>query len=86
MRVILPSASDLPGLIPDLLEQRVVLDDHRVLNVRALRRFVSLTEFGLAALFDCSMFSPLFVGLPVVSELQSCQSFLQWTSRTKRTF
>ena len=86
MRVILPSASDLPGLIPDLLEQGVVLDDHRVLNVRALRRFVSLTEFGLAAFFDCSMFSPLFVGLPVVSELQSCQSFLQWTSRTKRTF
>ena len=73
MRVILPSASDLPGLIPDLLEQRVVLDDHRVLDVRALRRFVSLTEFGWGALFGCSMFSPLCritcgVGAPKLSE------------------
>ena len=31
-----PSASDLPGLVPHLLQQRVVLDYHSVLNVRAL--------------------------------------------------
>ena len=31
-----PSTSDLPGLIPDLLEERVVLDNDGVLDVRSL--------------------------------------------------
>ena len=31
-----PSTSDLPGLIPDFLEERIVLDDHGVLDVRSL--------------------------------------------------
>ena len=31
-----PSTSDLPGLIPDFLQERVVLDDDGVLDVRAL--------------------------------------------------
>ena len=31
-----PSTSDLPGLVPDFLEQRVVLDDDGVLYVRTL--------------------------------------------------
>ena len=37
-------------------------------------------------LFSVAAGSHHFVGLPVVLELQSCQSFLQWTSRTKRRF
>ena len=32
----LPCASDLPGLVPDLLQQGVVLDDDPVLDVGAL--------------------------------------------------
>ena len=31
-----PSTSDLPGLIPDFLEERIVLDDDGVLDVRSL--------------------------------------------------
>ena len=31
-----PSTPDLPGLVPDLLEQRVVLDNDGVLDVRSL--------------------------------------------------
>ena len=31
-----PSTSDLPGLIPDFLEKRVILDNDGVLDVRSL--------------------------------------------------
>ena len=34
---VVPGAADLPGLVPDLLQQRVVLDDHRVLDEGALQ-------------------------------------------------
>ena len=35
---IVPSASEFPGLIPHLLQQRVVLDDDCVLDEASLRR------------------------------------------------
>ena len=31
-----PSTPDLPGLVPDFLEERIVLDDDGVLDVRSL--------------------------------------------------
>ena len=37
---VVPSAPKPPGLIPDLLELRVVLDDDGVLDVGALRRLL----------------------------------------------
>ena len=45
---ILPSASELPGLVPDLLEERVVLDDDGVLDEAALgrRRAVAVVRAG----------------------------------------
>lgn len=38
-----PSASDFPGLIPDLLEERVILDNDGVLNVRSLGGWSPIT-------------------------------------------
>ena len=35
--VVVPGAPQLAGLVPHLLDQRVVLDDHRVLHVAASR-------------------------------------------------
>ena len=40
---VVPGAPEPPGLIPDLLELRVVLDDDGVLDVRALRRLLRVT-------------------------------------------
>ena len=37
-----PGASDLPGLVPHLLQEGVVLHNHRVLNVRALDKILNV--------------------------------------------
>ena len=51
-----PGASDLPGLVPHLLQEGVVLHNHRVLNVRALdKKFISIRTLVniLSKLYQC---------------------------------
>ena len=59
-----PGASDLPGLVPHLLQEGVVLHNHRVLNVRALdKKFISIRTLvnilSMALVKTVSMYRPL---------------------------
>ena len=59
-----PGASDLPGLVPHLLQEGVVLHNHRVLNVRALdKKFISIRTLvnilSMALVKTLSMYRPL---------------------------
>lgn len=48
--IVVPGAAQAAGLVPNLLNKRIVLDDDRVLDERSSRRGTSVTGNGLASI------------------------------------